>query len=196
MGDNRVGAILVRDYNLGQGHLDLALEWQADRGGQIGEILIEMRAVTPQQVAAALQTQRNARAARGTDQPIPVPRPSGRVARFTEPVPDGTVQVVFENWASFLDAHRLNISRGGLGLRTEEQPKIGSQITVLLTAPNGQRINLPGRVRYAESKQTYCAVGVEFDRFSDEVQKTLNALLDQARKEITKKGRDEIRWRG
>jgi hypothetical protein len=208
MADNRVGAILVRDCNLGPGYLELALKWQAERGGPIGEILIEMRAVTPEQVATALQTQRRARVARGTEHGPGVrerratgvaqarPAAADRSRRVTLQVPEGTVQIVFDDWNRFVHAYTRNISRGGLGLRTAEQPKVGASITVRITVPNGQHIDLPGRVRYVEAEEGYFSIGVAFERFSHQVERMLNGLVEFARRQLSGDTTDEIRWRG
>jgi hypothetical protein len=52
-----LGAILVRNFGLPLKTLQVALDWQRQSEGLLGEVLVEMEAVTTEQLDAALAQQ-------------------------------------------------------------------------------------------------------------------------------------------
>ena len=66
------------------------------------------------------------------------PRIAGRVM----------VPVRFTSWNMFSFIYTINISRGGMSLEVDEEPKSGTQLIVQLQPPDGSTIDLEAVVRH------------------------------------------------
>lgn len=58
------------------------------------------------------------------------------------------MRVEFRTASSFLVAYAVNISRGGIFLETDEQLPIGSEITLQLSIPGAQSVQVSGEVTW------------------------------------------------
>ena len=96
-------------------------------------------------------------------------------------------EVKFTSWAVYSLIYTINISKGGINLEMNEEPKQGSKLTVKLQPPKGPVISIDAVVRHATKSGARWSVGVQFESLEgatrEAIEKTIRAnggLLGQS----------------
>ncbi len=88
------------------------------------------------------------------------------------------IQVEYRTASSFLVAYSVNLSRGGVFLETGHLPEIGSPITLLFSIPEGDPVQVAGRVAWHREAPTHdgpAGIGIEFE----DMVESLGDLIDR-----------------
>jgi uncharacterized protein (TIGR02266 family) len=91
-------------------------------------------------------------------------------------------------WGEFLEVYARNISHGGLFVRTDDLPEVGSPIELRVQTPDKKMFTLSGRVAHVIDRQqaTVNALpvgfGVEFVEVTSEQAETLARLIAIAKR--------------
>lgn len=83
----------------------------------------------------------------------------------------------FSTEADFIREHALNISKGGVFVRTHQRPALNSELAVKLQLPNGQVIQTVARVVHVLDHPTSGGVGLAFTRDDPGFTKKLEVYL-------------------
>jgi uncharacterized protein (TIGR02266 family) len=92
------------------------------------------------------------------------------------------------SWGEFLEVYARNISHGGLFVRTDELPEIGSRIELRIQTPDEKMFNVSARVAHVIDPQRAAVnglpvgFGVEFVEVSGEQAETLARLIATAKR--------------
>ena len=120
---------------------------------------------------------------------VPMAKPSPPPARQTSsdmrqaPRFNVNLQVEFDNEADFAREHTINISKGGVFVRTTQRPALNSELGLRIKLPNGQVIQTPARVVHVVDHPQNGGVGLAFSREDQ----AFASALDQYLAEIHKK---------
>jgi len=118
-----------------------------------------------------------------TVKPSPArPRQTGPDARQA-PRFDVNLQVEFDSEADFAREHAINISKGGVFVRTTQRPALNSELGLRIKLPNGQVIQTRARVVHVVDHPENGGVGLAFGREDP----AFGGALDQYLAEIQKK---------
>ena len=97
------------------------------------------------------------------------------------------VKVRCDNWDRVVSLYTQNISRGGMFLKTENPPAIGSELTVALLLPDGRALDLAATVAHvvsperAKMDKRTAGMGIFFTPLSDAQREIVEEILEQVR---------------
>ena len=97
------------------------------------------------------------------------------------------VKVRCDNWDRVVSLYTQNISRGGMFVKTENPPAIGTELTIQLLLPDGRTLDLPASVAHvvsperAKMDKRTAGMGIFFQPLTPEQKEIVEQILEQAR---------------
>jgi Tfp pilus assembly protein PilZ len=86
------------------------------------------------------------------------------------------IEVRLPNWSALQSVYTVNLSMGGMRISLGSKAPLGTDIDIILTLPNGQRLHLPGKVAHLGPAGDG-DIGVRFEQLPattrDEIQRYL-----------------------
>jgi Tfp pilus assembly protein PilZ len=73
------------------------------------------------------------------------------------------VEVRLPSWSALQSVYTVNVSMGGMRLSLGARAALGTEIDIILTLPNGERLHLPGKVAHLGAGGGG-DIGVRFDQ--------------------------------
>lgn len=137
--ENKLAEVLRSQFQLSDELLKLASMWHRERGGSLADILIEMRAVTEEDMrkAIGIVCQGGEKLARGSAAHLTFLHDLG----FTIHLPEDA------------QGRCLNISSEAFRVIMDQPPRVGARMSVELRAPGGTRLTCDCLVRNARRVQ-------------------------------------------
>ena len=95
-------------------------------------------------------------------------------------------EVRFTSWETFKFVYMMNLSRGGLLLSLPSRPTVGDTVAVKLVLPNGETLDLEGKVKHAKemtalevsgSSPKSFRVGIGFESLSPEKRSQIERMI-------------------
>ena len=96
------------------------------------------------------------------------------------------VEVKIPTWQAFRSVHAVNVSQGGMRISLGPHARIGLEIDIILTLPNGKRLHLPGKVAHLGGDDSG-DIGVRFQDLPPKVQAEVDGYIDDLRSGRTPK---------
>ena len=97
------------------------------------------------------------------------------------------VKVRCDNWDRVVSLYTQNISRGGMFLKTENPPVVGTELTIQLVLPDGRTLDLPATVAHvvsperAKMDKRTPGMGIFFQPLTAEQKEIVEQILLDAR---------------
>lgn len=103
------------------------------------------------------------------------------------------IDILFKESGAFIRSYMLNISNGGLFLKTEKPLPIDALVTMLIRMPGQtEQMEIQGRVVWSNprGKNTAfpCGMGIQFAKMKPEHAKVIEDFVAQHQKEIRESG--------
>jgi hypothetical protein len=151
--------ILAKSYKLSLRNLQFALERCAAQSLSLDLVLLDMKLMTKEKLAEAAEAVDYVLTAEQEAKP---PDSSNGHRVFARQ--DSRLKVEFEDWDNLKVAYTNNISRGGLGVTlpiSADEPAIDSVVSLSLSLPDGNTLQLTGRVCYCRDGEENRHVGIQ-----------------------------------
>ena len=97
------------------------------------------------------------------------------------------VEVKIPTWQAFRSVHAVNVSQGGMRITLGPHARVGLRIDIMLSLPNGNRVNLPGEVAHLGSDGSG-DIGVRFHDLPPNVVEELDGYIADLRSGRTPRG--------
>jgi uncharacterized protein (TIGR02266 family) len=97
------------------------------------------------------------------------------------------IEIKFRENGSFLRSYMLNVTNGGLFLKTEKPLCIDAEVTMQIQLPDdNENMTVEGRVVWTniKSKTFPAGMGIQFTKIMPEHQEKIKAFVDANRSEI------------
>ncbi len=110
--------------------------------------------------------------------------------RRRHPRKEVDLEIIYSSLDTFFYDYALNISRGGMFIKTENPMHVGSKVNMRFSLPGSDRIiETSGRVVHTVSGKSRTdephGMGIEFAGLSDDDRKLIEALWEQSLKKET-----------
>lgn len=86
---------------------------------------------------------------------------------------DLRAEVKFTSWLVYSVLYMVNISKGGMNLELDEEPKLGASLEIRLTQPDGSPVLLQAVVKHATQHESRWSVGVQFENLDDNTREAI-----------------------
>ena len=118
----------------------------------------------------------------------PAAKAVGRERRNSDRIPlRSLVEVKIPTWQAFRSVHAVNVSQGGMRISLGPHGRVGLQVDIILTLPNGKRVHLAGEVAHLGGDGSG-DIGVRFSDLPPKVLDELNGYIDELRSGRTPSG--------
>lgn len=99
------------------------------------------------------------------------------------------IDILFKESGAFIRSYMMNVSRGGLFLKTEKPLPIDSTVTLMIRLPGQtEPMEIQGCVVWSNPKAKNtafpCGMGIQFTKLNPEHKKKIDEFVDKHQKEI------------
>jgi Tfp pilus assembly protein PilZ len=88
------------------------------------------------------------------------------------------IEVRLPNWSALQSVYTVNLSMGGMRISLGSKAPLGTEIDIILTLPNGQRLHLPGKVAHLGPGGDG-DIGVRFENMSETTREEIKRYVQE-----------------